>query len=665
MHLLYRGISLNDCLEKASLELNLPKEKIDYNIIKKSNFFNKEFMVEVIFDYPNLDNDKVENHYLDNTSTTEEKLDNTCSLPTSPSFETPLKEYGASVKNGEILVYEDIFNKNKIQITPCHGITVYINNEKCDENSQYVITEEDIITYESIENDSFRKFNISISDDCMEAYLTVEYIPKSTYKLKDSAIKEILNLEVEEEIIEFPNKYTLIDIVKDLNKINVKSGVIIKNIKNCCLNGGENILIAKGTPVIDDTKTKIELLFDCNDNKSLYDIDEFKNLYSMSYVKTQDIIAKIIPGSIGEDGINIYGDIVKKLTIKNTPINVGDGCRVKNNIITSTTSGRPAVQNGVISVNPVYMLDKIDENSGDITFKGDIEVSSNITNNNKVISTNSILVKGNVLYSKLSCTGNIKIFKNVISSTLISGGKDLNPLKESYLNTLKIYMNELDNIINATERLLTHYPNKTIGELTKILIETRYKTLPKLSTNILTYNLKQGIINSDVLDFIKNKLVGLCSFKVSSIKELYNFKFILENEFKNLNVNVIIPSDVYISYTESSLIKSTKDTIISGKGSYNSEIRALSNIKFLDENAVAMRGTLYAGNHLDLKTVGSPSGIKTKLQVDEFGVITADKAYSNTLFTIGYKQYLLERPMRNIKVQLNSHGEIDIEGLDL
>lgn len=81
----------------------------------------------------------------------------------------------------------------------------------------------------------------------------------------------------------------------------------------------------------------------------------------------------------------------------------------------------------------------------------------------------------------------------------------------------------------------------------------------------------------------------------------------------------------------------------------------------LRPNSVIRGGSLTSKKALILKNVGSESGVITKLQVDNDGIITANTAYNGTMFCFGRKKRLLKESGRNIKAYLNKDGQIEIE----
>ena len=78
-------------------------------------------------------------------------------------------------------------------------------------------------------------------------------------------------------------------------------------------------------------------------------------------------------------------------------------------------------------------------------------------------------------------------------------------------------------------------------------------------------------------------------------------------------------------------------------------------------DAVVRGGTISARGNIKLGTVGSPTGVTTKLEVLADGIITANIAYSNTIFCFGNRCRMLDTPGKNVKAYMKEDGEIVID----
>jgi uncharacterized protein (DUF342 family) len=223
--------------------------------------------------------------------------------------------------------------------------------------------------------------------------------------------------------------------------------------------------------------------------------------------------------------------------------------------------------------------------------------------------------------------------------------------------------NIINELVSSTEQVKRNnlLGPRQDGEIIKILIENKYKLLPKLSKSILNYNMHEGVQKSEISAFIINKLLGLGPLKIQKFKELKNFEELLEDEIEEIEKFIVIPTDIYARYVQSSTIEASGSVFITGKGEYTSKITALKNIEFTSDNSVCRGGILCAGSEIKLKTVGSAAGVGTILKVSSKGRIKADIAYNNTIFCFGERQVVLETSSKNVEVYLDETDEIIID----
>lgn len=653
MSLIFSGKSINECLENASKELNISKEKIRYKIIKEKHLLiSKRVTIEIA---ENELNSLITDGLLENESQVKtEQINNDSKI-------------GARVENGKIIITENDKEESSESITikPCEGIKLYINGELCNEKMNYKVTQYDEIEYKSEKTEAAKNVKVTTSKDKMEGYIFIQYIPEYIYKLKDKPVCRHLSLKAITVEGNYPQKYTITEIKEILRLNKIVDGIIYKNLIEACAAGSiEDVLIAKGIPALDDKPSEVKILFDLGEKNIIYENSkgniDYKNIYSISNIQEGQVLAEIIQGEIGRDGKNIWGEIIKKKSRKNRPIRIGEGCKIEGNKIIATKTGRPSSKNGVLSVNNIYKIQDVDMKSGNIYFVGDVHISGNVKEGMKVKSGNSLVIEKNVDVSTIIAGGEINIRGNVIRSTILTGQLDME--KKIYLEKLNEYKDNVTNLINAVDKLNESSNNKKkISELVKILIENRYKNIPRLSLSIITHNICEDSNKSELIDFIRNKMMGLNISKISSLSDLENLKALIENEIDFIEDDMIIPADIYIGYCQDSLIKSTGNIIVTDKGQYVSNLTALKDITFLRENSVARGGTLSARGNIKLGTVGSSAGVPTKLEVLSNGIITANIAYSNTIFCFGNRCKSLDYSGKNVKAYMKKDGEIIIE----
>lgn len=646
MGLKFSATSLDECLEKASSELNISKELLKYKIVKEEKkFFKKKVEIEILNESINVETELQEKEIIENVEQNKEA-------------------FGAKVEDKKIIITDSPKKDEIITIKSCSGVILFVNGEKT--NQITPVTSEDKIEYKFEEVEPVRTIDLSITNDKMKVYINIKSIPQHIYELTDQEYKKNLILVKKKIGDKYPPKYTLKELKELLQSKGIRYGILEDELKEIC-NEYEvrERLVAQGLPVKDDIPDEIQLSFkeseELIEHKDSDEKIDYRNKYHISNVSIGDVIGKRIPGKAGSDGQDVFGMPIKRKTFKKIPLKIGEGCKFENDTVIAISEGKPAFKANTFSVNKLYKVDTVDLKSGNIDFVGNVEVVGIVSEGMEVKAGNELHVGKNVESAVVKSSGEITIGGNVLNSTVAAGSENVERRQylESLIN-LKGIVNELGLTTEQVKENNLLGP-RSDGEIIKILIENKYKSLPKLSRSILSYNMSEGIQQSEITLFIINKLLGLGPLKIKDFKDLKTFEELLEEEIEELETLIVTPTDIYLQYAQGSNIEASGSVFITGKGQYTSHITALNNIEFLSERAVCRGGILCAGSEIKLKTVGSTAGVSTILKVSKKGRITADVAYNNTIFCFGERQVMLEVSSKNVEAYLDDTGEIVID----
>ncbi len=644
MGLKFSATSLESCIEKACDELNISKDNLKYRVTKEEKkFFKKVVEIEII-EEENKPNIK-EKEIIEEVGETREL-------------------FGAKVENGKIIITESENKDEIITIKPCQGMTLIINQQEV--SGTTTVAAEDKVEYKFEEIEPIRNVDISITNDKMEAYITIKYVPSHTYELIDQGYHKNLSLSKKKNSEKYPPKYTVAEIKELLQSKGIRFGIIEEELEVICSEyGADNVLIAKGLPAKDDISDEIQVLF--KESEEVLDYEDtnervdYRNRFLIANANIGDIIGKIVPGSPGNDGQNILGIPIKRKTAKKVVVKIGEGCKLENNNVIATEEGKPAYRANTFAVNKLYKVDQVDLKSGNIDFVGNVEIVGDVCEAMEVKAGNELHIGKNVESAKVKSSGEIVINGNILNSTVTAGSENVE--RKQYLDNLVNLKNILNDLSASTEQVKANnlLGQKQYGEIIKILIENKFKSLPKLSRSILNYNMSEGVQHSELTTFIINKLLGLGPLKIKDFRELTNLEEILQEEIEEIETLIVIPTDIYFAYAQGATIEASGSIYITGKGQYTSNITALNKIEFTSENSACRGGVLSAGTEIILKSVGSVAGVNTVLKVPKNGRIKANVAYNNTIFCFGEKQKMLEISSKNVDVYLDKSGDIIID----
>lgn len=640
MKKIFRGNSLNDCLEKAFNELNIEKDKLNYKVLENKNYFiRRKVVIEVEVENKN-DDEKPKNGTL-------------------------------KIIDGKIIVEDPEEGGLPATIIKCKDITLIVNGNEIEREVEVFKNSKIEISFP--ENEPKRELKIYISEDKMEAYASIDYIHKDIYELRDT---EETNNKVMLEIYEKgkidPPKYTETELKEELLKNKIVYGVVEENLKKLIEgNDGKKVLIAKGKKPINGKDDVIEIKFKTYSNLKEDKIGtiDFKSIGFVNSIKKNDVLAIRHKGSDGENGCDITGKALSYKKGKEITMKSGAGCILKDESIIALMDGKPSYKANTFYVQQLHELDKdVDLSTGNICFMGDVTIHGNVKENMKVQCGNNLIVDKDVERSILTAKGGILIGGSIVASKICGGGEDVTKIKS--LDHLERFNENINNLIGAVKEIKTYNllgKNKKDGEIIKILLENKFKNIIKLCIDIIS-DLNSQCFDSkkedELVKLIRSKLMGMAPINIKNYSELNEIVQYANSKISKLENTLKLPVKVVISYCQDSTVESSGDIIITSKGEYISNISANRSIQFLQERSVARGGCLKALDEIKCKTVGSVAGVTTKLELGNQGDIWADIAYHNTIFKIGQKEIVLDSPSKNVHAYIKD-GNIVVDKLML
>ena len=569
------------------------------------------------------------------------------------------------VENNQIIIKNPIGNGDTPIIIPPLKGTLYIDGEVI--SKPFKVKEENIIEFKELKEPYKRNIDLSWSNDKMEAYISIEYENGKKYILKDMKESKSLSLDTIEVEGEAPPNITKEEINFELKKSKIAYGIDEEAIEKI-INSKEvkNVLIAKGKKPQPPIEDKIKLLF--NSNIKEYEEDEkidYRSFNTVTSIKANEILAEIIKGENGIDGINIFNVVIPGKPKKASNFSSGNGTRLKDNLIIATIDGKPNFSKNKVWVEPLYILNKdVNIATGNIIFPANVEINGKVTEGMKVASGGSLTIRGGVFNAEIEAKNSSEIVGNIVNSHIRIGGTNL--VKSDRINTLK----ELKEILNTLSLNLNYLKennlikkNISVGLLIKSLIEKKFKSLSKILIKIISNAAKDDCNNSVVVNLVKTKLLGASPSSIKAISEIEEIIYKIEEELLELEDEVIIEANLNIEYAQESKIDVVGDINICGKGLFTSELYATKSIVFTKENAICRGGHLKADELIKASIVGSDSGVFTNLEVCKYGNINVDIAYPNTTFIIGNKKYILDKASKNIHIYIDKDGSLAVDKL--
>lgn len=241
-------------------------------------------------------------------------------------------------------------------------------------------------------------YQLRVSENGMEAY--ARFLPPS----------------------ETAKRMTLDDFMKDLRFRRITHGIQTAALAEHFNGRGlfcQDILIAKGTEPIQGHDAQIVYCFQTDlQNRPLKredgSVDYFK-MTTINQCRKGEVLAKIIPEDMGQDGTDIFGSPLKPRTVKKEVLSFGRNITLSadKNSITSDVDGHVSLVDGKVFVSTVYQVKSVDVATGDLEYDGDILIEGDVIANFTVKSGGNVTINGVVEGANIIADGDIMIAKGM------------------------------------------------------------------------------------------------------------------------------------------------------------------------------------------------------------------------------------------------------------
>ncbi|WP_027409050.1 FapA family protein [Anoxybacillus tepidamans] len=574
---------------------------------------------------------------------------------TKASIEKPPKqEAKVWLKDGKL--FYECTALEKPMITKGLGLKLFRNGEEV----EGTVTIEEGDEWEVCAEDEERTnavWDVALDAQKMQAILTIEPAVRRRYALPDYPPAKHIRLQAEVDV-QVDQTIAYEDVKDKLQQLHIVYGVKEENIKEA-LQAKEkvSVIIAEGTPPQEGKNGWIELKIGADQSKKPKmrqdGTVDYRETEVISSAQAGDIVAVIHPPEPGIPGKRITGDPIPARDTFPVHVQLGNGVTMSDDesCLIATQPGRPQVvkrgRSVVVSMIPklVHRGD-VDLSTGNIRFKGDVEIIGNIQDGMEVEAIGSVVVSENVNRAKIQAQQSVYIYRNLINGEVVSGEP-------------KVIIAELTALLGNIRE-----------GLTKMMAAIRQLTWQsKLQEHDITL-IKRRLLETKfrpLIDAVK-QYEAICEEKKERLDESWlqmgkklHSSLLLDTadvRFPNSLVDLLCgmdelmqppeqmqPNVIQLSYALHSTIHSSGDVIVSGKGCYNCNIYAGG---ILTVHGVLRGGEVYAQKGIRVKEAGSSSAVKTVLAVPQGETIHIDRVWEGTVLHIGTKVYKFIEPKRNV-----------------
>ncbi|HSQ41846.1 MAG TPA: FapA family protein [Fibrobacteraceae bacterium] len=165
-----------------------------------------------------------------------------------------------------------------------------------------------------------------------------------------------------------------------------------------------DLCVARGLLPLDGSDAKIDVFFSLESGAEEFTVlpdgrVDYHRKVKIPSAHAGDMLARISLPSVGQSGMDVFGNFVDARPGNPKPLCPGEGVRASpdGREFFATRDGQICYNQDILSVMPVFQLiGDVDQHSGNIEFNGNVTITGSITSGFSVKATGDISVRGNV-----------------------------------------------------------------------------------------------------------------------------------------------------------------------------------------------------------------------------------------------------------------------------
>lgn len=595
--------------------------------------------------------------------------------PQNSKLEAEPEDGWIEICEGKIIVANPTRGGKYPTIEPASGLRLSVNGEIVTE--QTIVTAEDDIRMEVLDSQPSIEMAMEISEDKQKAWLTVTKHFAKVLKIRD--FSPCLNAVIFTETVRtiFPPKISPREVMKLLGEKGVVFGINDSAISSALENdveGEQKVLIASGLYPEPGKNATIEYTYKNKTGSNQSVLNPYRENVVLS-VEAGEVLAVKCKPQPGHPGVNLFNETVEPEQPQDIDLQTGDGVKLVKDgtVAVAAISGRPKLDGDVLMVLPVFTVNgDVDINVGNISFKGDIEVLGSVLDGFELTAAGDLIIHGNIIQSRLTAGGDITIYKNVISSEVLAGGASF--IYKQVLPLLKRVISLISDLLRAMQMLRAHSSFKVSdlqqseGRLIQLLIDTKFKMLPKAIGELFDIiKDTKTFVPTEIQELVEqlHKFTGLNPLRFEKGQEVFDILKILEDKTTMMQEHseMLRQSNITMAYVQNSVIRSSGDIIVSGRGAITSDLTAGGSIISNTSVSVVRGGKLCSGNRTCVKELGSNASVTCTVIINEGSVLEAELVHPAVLVESTFGKYRFEHLSKHVKAYISSKGTLEVENL--
>jgi uncharacterized protein (DUF342 family) len=575
------------------------------------------------------------------------------------------------VKDGQIYC-KDAPDKYPV-LSPGNGMKLYKNDMLIE--TKVIISETDLLKLELQDEVQEPYWELSISENKMEAALKVIPGTRILRRLKEQEPNTYIQLEVEEKRI--PLMIESERMMASLREMGISYGINYSEIARACTSDeAGTYIIANGTPPKAGRNGFFQPAQELDIQKGMKERSDgtidYREVQQFPSVEPGQLLGIIVPPESGLSGTSVTNETV--LPREGFPLVVQEGKGVflidDRSKVVAIEAGHPDIKmKGMlhkISIVPKLLIShNITLQFGNVRYIGDVEIVGSVQDGMLVEAQGNILIHENANMATVKAGSSVIVKNNIIASEVTAGKNsflisEMNEILGAIIPYMKQMIAAIEQLSTVSAFKVSSFNQTGLGPLIKILCDGKFKLFSPL---LLSFNEKikgeNANLDKEWLELNGQLYKGFIMTHASSFKSVDEVMLIAHKAEELLastqedleNSNCFIKA----GFVHNSQLYSSGDISVVGQGVYNSKMRAGGSIVI---DGFVRGGEIYASKSVIIGEAGTKGGINTKITVPQGESIKIKTALADTEIQIGSIAHKFKEPLSNIFARVGEEGRL-------
>lgn len=547
------------------------------------------------------------------------------------------------VRAGKIFVQDPLPGGSPAVIMGVLPVNLFVNGESV--SGPIEVTTADSIEWVISEPPLY---SVTVSEDHLLAFFTLHSTKKFSWRLNNHLSAAMVEVDATMDTENVVGVLNLNQIIADFERRGIIKNLNISGIHGELQNPSyQPIPAAKGKAAVPGENAHLDLFFSENIKNEFSEIEgqvDYRSHLRIPSAIRGEVLARKTPVVEGIPGYDVYGEILYPPPLNDITILARNNTvLLTENEIRALREGRPRVTGDRIKYFDIctsYMVPgNVNIKTGNIVFSGDVIIRGDVEDNMIIESLGNAYVAGSIYNSTITATGSILVKGNVVNSKLYSGYFGV--MYNRIYNCSKLLIEETKLLQKAVLMLVqaVHGRKQSVkyGQAVLLLLESKFQKIPQLIKELLSVLATvQASYHQDLeqtLHFLNLFLKPALMVDFMSEASLSGVISMLEELHMGVARMQETKVEVNIGKCQNSTLKSNGDITIHRDGIVQSELFSSGNITFLKTFSVCRGSKMEAGGSITAYFVGGESGVQSYLKAKQsvsirkmyLGKITIDR----------------------------------------